>query len=146
MGHLISAPKFKIPTSPPPLLISDKSLASLEKGNREFKQRRFWATDVNRKWAFFYFKFPWRYQIRLLRVFTLVELICSQICLNLRLKSAKSPLLVDVHGSKTSLLKLLNEARHKNENHKTRFDKALFHERYYLWHGNARFSFKRGGT
>ena len=26
MGHLISGPKFKIPTSPPPLLISDKSL------------------------------------------------------------------------------------------------------------------------
>ena len=82
----------------------------------------------------------------LLRVFTLVELICSKSCLNSRLKSAKSPLLVDVHSSKTSLLKLLNEARHKNENHETRFDKALFHERYYLWHGNARFSFKRGGT
>ena len=28
MGHLISGPKFKIPTSPPPLLISDKSLRS----------------------------------------------------------------------------------------------------------------------
>ena len=27
---------------------------------------------------------------------------------------------------------LFNEARHKNENHKTRFDKALFHESYYL--------------
>ena len=28
MGHLISEPKFKIPTPPPPLLISDKSLNS----------------------------------------------------------------------------------------------------------------------
>ena len=28
MGHLISEPKFKIPT-PPPLLISDKSLSGL---------------------------------------------------------------------------------------------------------------------
>ena len=29
MGHLISEPKFKIPTPPPPLLIYDKSLTSI---------------------------------------------------------------------------------------------------------------------
>ena len=28
MGHLICEPKFKIPTPPPPLLISDKSLST----------------------------------------------------------------------------------------------------------------------
>ena len=27
---------------------------------RELKQRRFWATHVNRKWAFFSFSMPWR--------------------------------------------------------------------------------------
>ena len=32
-------------------------------GNREFKQRRFWATHVNRKWSIFPFNTPWRYQI-----------------------------------------------------------------------------------
>ena len=31
--------------------------------NRVFKQQRFWATHVKRKWAFFSFKIPWRYQI-----------------------------------------------------------------------------------
>ena len=30
---------------------------------REFKQRRFWATHVNRKSTFFSFNMPWRYQI-----------------------------------------------------------------------------------
>ena len=29
MGHLISEPKFKIPTPPPTLIISDKSLITL---------------------------------------------------------------------------------------------------------------------
>ena len=31
--------------------------------NRELKQRCFWATDINRKWAFFSFSKPWRYRI-----------------------------------------------------------------------------------
>ena len=31
--------------------------------NRKLKQRRFWATRVNRKWAFFSFDMPWHYQI-----------------------------------------------------------------------------------
>ena len=30
---------------------------------REFEQRRFWATRVNRNWAFFSLNIPWLYQI-----------------------------------------------------------------------------------
>ena len=37
---------------------------------REFKQRRFWAKHLNRKWAFFSFNKPWRYHI------------CIATCLN----------------------------------------------------------------
>ena len=37
MGHLISEPKFKIPTSPPPLLISDKSLSRLKRNKKRFQ-------------------------------------------------------------------------------------------------------------
>ena len=44
----------------------------------------------------------------LLSVFTLKEKFCLRICSKSRLKSAKSPLPVDVHRSKTSLLKLHN--------------------------------------
>ena len=42
----------------------------------------------------------------LLSVFTLTETICPNICSKSWLKSAKSPLPVDVRRSKTSLLKL----------------------------------------
>ena len=41
----------------------------------------------------------------LLRVITLKETICPKICWKSRLKSAKSPLPVNVYGSKTWLLK-----------------------------------------
>ena len=41
----------------------------------------------------------------LLRVITLKETICPKSCWKSRLKSAKSPLPVNVHGSKTWLLK-----------------------------------------
>ena len=44
----------------------------------------------------------------LLSVFTLKERFCLRICSKSRLKSAKSPLPVDVRRSKTSLLKLPN--------------------------------------
>ena len=47
-------------------------------------------------------------KIALLRNFTLMEMICPNICSNWRFKSAKRPLLLDVRGSKTSLLKLPN--------------------------------------
>ena len=66
-----------------------------------------WSEHVNRKWAFFSFNMPWRYQICMLRVFTLKETICPKICSKSRLKSAKGSLPVDVRRSKTSLLKVL---------------------------------------
>ena len=40
--------------------------------------------------------------------FTLKETICPKICSKSRSKSAKTPLPVDMHGSKTSLFKLPN--------------------------------------
>ena len=39
-------------------------------------------------------------------VFTILETIWPKVCSKSRLKSAKSPLLIDARGSKTSLLKL----------------------------------------
>ena len=42
----------------------------------------------------------------LLSVFTLIDPICPKICSKARLKSAKSPLPVDVRRSKTSPLKV----------------------------------------
>ena len=42
----------------------------------------------------------------LLSVFTILETISPKVCSKSRLKSAKSPLLVDARGSKTSLLRL----------------------------------------
>ena len=38
-------------------------------GNREFKQRSFWATHVNWKWAFFSVDMPWCYQICIAKCF-----------------------------------------------------------------------------
>ena len=50
---------------------------------------------------------PRRYQICIAKsALTLIEKICSRSCSKSRPKSAKSPLPVDVHRSKTSLLKL----------------------------------------
>ena len=36
---------------------------------RGLKQRRFWVTHVTRKWAFFSFNMPWRYQICIAKCF-----------------------------------------------------------------------------
>ena len=73
----------------------------------QFKQQRFWTTHVNRKWAFISLlirldatKFVW------LSVCTLIETICPKFFSKSRLKSAKSPLPVDVRNSKTWLLEL----------------------------------------
>ena len=55
----------------------------------KFKQRRFQATRVNRKWAFFSFNVSWRYQICVASVFTLSEKICPNICSKSPLKRAK---------------------------------------------------------
>ena len=48
-------------------------------------------------------------KLALLRVLTLVETICPKICSKSRFKSSKSPLPVNVHRSRTSLLKLLKK-------------------------------------
>ena len=69
--------------------------------NREFKQWRFWATLVNQKLAFFFLICLGTTKFVLLSVFTLKETICLKICSKSRLKSAQSPLSVDVRRSKT---------------------------------------------
>ena len=40
---------------------------------RKLKQRRFWATHVNRKWAFLPFYMPWRWQICIAKFLFLLE-------------------------------------------------------------------------
>ena len=82
--------------------------------NRVFKQRRFWTTLVNQKQAFFFLIYLGTTKFVLLSVFTLKETICPQICSKSRLKSAKSPLPVDVCRSKTSLLKVLQKIMTEN--------------------------------
>ena len=49
-----------------------------------------------------------RYQVNfvLLSVFTVIETFCPKICLKSRLKTAKSPLAVDVRHEKATLNKL----------------------------------------
>ena len=69
--------------------------------NREFKQWCFWATLVNQKLAFFFLICLGTTKFVLLSVFTLKETICPKICSKSRLKSAQSPLSVDVRRSKT---------------------------------------------
>ena len=74
--------------------------------NREFKETHFWGTNVNQKWVFFSFDMPWGHHICNAKFFlTLIETICPKMFSKLRLKSAKSPLSVDVRRSKTSLYK-----------------------------------------
>ena len=68
------------------------------------KQRRFWATHVNRKWTYSLWIRLAASKFVLLRVFPLIETICPKICLKSSVKSAKSPLLVDARPSKWSLL------------------------------------------
>ena len=70
----------------------------------ELKQRRFWATHVNRKLGLVPFLDTTEFV--LLRVFTLIETICPKIWAKPRPKNEKSPLPVDVRLSKMSLLKL----------------------------------------
>ena len=68
------------------------------------KQRRFWATHVNRKWTYSLLICLVASKFVLLRVFSLKETICPKICSKSSLKSAKSPLPVDARPSKWSLL------------------------------------------
>ena len=77
---------------------------------REFKHRCFWATHVNRKWAFSSFNTVCLGATKfvLLSVFTLIESTCPRICSKSRPKSLKKVnfRLTCVRRSKTSRLKL----------------------------------------
>ena len=73
---------------------------------REIKQRRFWTTHVNRKWAFSSFNKPWRYRIYIAKCLNSYRDDLPKNLFKSRLKSAKRPFPVDVRRSKTSLLKL----------------------------------------
>ena len=76
--------------------------------NRELKQRRFWATLVNRKWDFcilgqwFYLNFRQIFYMRE-RTLSSTILVASK---HVSWENASLP--VDVRGSKTSLLKFPN--------------------------------------
>ena len=72
--------------------------------SRSSKQRRFWATHVDQKWTYSFLICLVASKFVLLRVFSLIETICPKICLKSSLKSTKSPLSVDAHPSKWSLL------------------------------------------
>ena len=78
-------------------ILEEKFLDSAWQGNnREFKQQSFWATHVNRKWAFFSFHLSWRYQICIAKFLYSKREVLPKRC--------SSPLPVDVRRSKTSLL------------------------------------------
>ena len=76
--------------------------------NTVLKQRRFWATHVNRKWAFFSFNMPQRYHICIVRFLYSYRDDLPKNLTKWQLKSAKSPLPADLHRSKTLLLKFPN--------------------------------------
>ena len=76
--------------------------------NSELKQKRFWATHVNRKWGLFPLNMLWRYKFVLLSFFTLTRAIWLKILAKPSSKNDKSPLPADLRRSKTSLLKLPN--------------------------------------
>ena len=72
----------------------------------ELKQRRFWATHVNRKLGLVPFNIPRHDRICIATCLTLVETICPKIWAKPRPKNEKSPVPVDVRRSKMSLLKV----------------------------------------
>ena len=73
---------------------------------REFKQRRFWATHVNRKWIFFLLICLDATKFILLSVFTLIETMCPKMCSKSRLKSTKCPRLACVAQKRRWLVSL----------------------------------------
>ena len=73
--------------------------------NRELKQRRFWATHINRKWSIFPFNMPLTYKNRILQcLFSYGDNLLENVVKITPF--AKRLLLVDVHHSQTLLLKL----------------------------------------
>ena len=76
--------------------------------SRELKHRRFWATYVNRKWAFFSFNMLWRHQICIAKSLYYYRDDLPKSLFKITAQDAKSLLTVDVRRLKTSLLKLPN--------------------------------------
>ena len=65
-----------------------------------------WAAHVNRKWAFFSFNIPWRYQICFAKwLYSYRDELATNL-FKIWPKGSKTPLPVDVISWKTSLLKL----------------------------------------
>ena len=75
---------------------------------RDLKQRRFWATHVNRKWGFSLFICLDANKLLLLSFFSLLKTIYPRVSTKPLPNDAKSPLPVYVRRSKTLLLKLPN--------------------------------------
>ena len=73
---------------------------------RDLKQRRFWATHVNRKWGLLLFICLDVNKLVLLSFFSLLKTIYPRVSTKSFPSDAKSPLPVDVRRSKTLLLKL----------------------------------------
>ena len=69
--------------------------------DRELKQQLFWVKLINHKLALFSFNMVWRHQICMAKrlVFSIKETICSYVFWKLKLKSAKSPIPVNVGHS-----------------------------------------------
>ena len=76
--------------------------------SREFKQRRFWATHVKRKWAFFSFNIPWRYIICIAECLYCYKGNLPKYMFNITAQECKKSTSVVVRRSKTLLLKLSN--------------------------------------
>ena len=72
--------------------------------NRELKERRFWATPVNRKWGLFHFKAPWRSQICISKCLNYYRDKLSQKMGKITVEKWKKTLPIDVRRWKTSLL------------------------------------------
>ena len=83
-----------------------RAIIQVQLYNWELKQRRFWATHVNRKWAFSLFICLDAKKFVLLSFFALVKTIYRNVWTKPLLNDAKRPLPVDVHRSKTLLLNL----------------------------------------
>ena len=74
--------------------------------NRELKQRRSWATHVNKKWTFFCFNIPLCYQISIAKCLYSYREDLPKISFKVTAQECKSPRPVDMRRSKTSRLKL----------------------------------------
>ena len=74
--------------------------------SRELKQHLFWATHVNRKWTFFSFNMPWRYQICTANCLYSCRDDLPKLLFEITAQVCKESTLFDARRSKTLLLKL----------------------------------------